>query len=66
MFNPRADRYRQQAEECRNQANSSKHTDHQESWRKLATQWDRLAEGVAPRVGQQAQQPQPDKPKTSN
>jgi hypothetical protein len=52
------DHYRQQAEECREQAERALRDEDRESWLKLAAKWRRLAEGAHP-PSQQAQQPQP-------
>jgi hypothetical protein len=57
MPSRRADYYRTKAKECRLHAAAAKHADVEESWQKLAAQWERLAEEVKP-ASQQAQQPQ--------
>jgi hypothetical protein len=54
----RAAEYRRKAEKCRLQSNAAKHHEVTESWRKLAAQWERLAEEIDSTTSQQAQQPQ--------
>jgi len=53
----RAEYYRKKADECRLHASAAKHAEVEESWARLAAQWERLARGLDA-VGQQAQQPQ--------
>jgi len=57
MVSGRAVEYRKKAEECRLLAEKAKLPEVNESWRKLATQWEWLAQEVDA-SGQQAQQPQ--------
>jgi hypothetical protein len=57
MPSRRAYYYRKKAEECRLHAAAAKHADVEESWQKLAAQWERLAQEIKP-ASQQAQQPQ--------
>ena len=44
MPHTRAAHYRQQAEECRLQAERTKGEDDKASWLKIAAQWQRMAE----------------------
>jgi gluconate kinase len=57
----KADHYRQQAEECREQAARALRDEDRESWLKLAAKWQRMADEAhrPAQQGQQAQQPQP-------
>jgi hypothetical protein len=55
MANSRADRYRQQAEESRLQAERSKHMAHKEASLKLAAQWLHIAEEIHPTTRPEAQ-----------
>jgi hypothetical protein len=59
MVNARTDHYRKQAEDCRLQAERSKHIDPKESWMKLAAQWLHMAEEVDPAIRQPTQPPRP-------
>ena len=43
MF-PRADKYRQKAEECRQEANKATDHDTKAGWLKLADKWQRMAQ----------------------
>jgi hypothetical protein len=58
LFQRGGDHYREQAENCRLEAEKSKYDDHKISWLKLAAQWQRLAEEAGSRR-QQAEQSQP-------
>jgi gluconate kinase len=53
----KTDHYRQQAEECREQAARALRDEDRQSWLKLAAKWQRMAEGTH-QPAQQAQQPQ--------
>lgn len=48
MAQTRAAHYRQQAEQCRLEAERSKHGEHKEAWLKLAAQWLHMAEEIDP------------------
>ena len=48
---------RKEAEECRSHAAAAKHVEVEDSWHKLAAQWERLARGLDA-TAQKAQQPQ--------
>jgi gluconate kinase len=54
----KADHYRQQAQECREQAARALRDEDRQSWLKLAAKWQRMAEGTH-HPAQQAQQQQP-------
>ena len=62
MPSRRADYYRKKAEECRLHAAGAKHSEVEESWQKLAAQWERLWRGLdatgQQATGQHAQQPE--------
>jgi len=57
MPSRRADYYHRKAEECRLHAAAAKHAEVEESWARLAAQWERLARGLDA-TAQKAQQPQ--------
>jgi hypothetical protein len=59
MPSHRAIGYRRKAQECRLKAEAAKLSETKESWRKLAAQWERLAQEIHP-TSQPAQQPQPE------
>jgi hypothetical protein len=57
MPSRRDEYYRRKAEECRSHAAAAKHAEVEDSWQKLAAQWERLARGYDA-TAQQGQQPQ--------
>jgi hypothetical protein len=46
----RADQYRREAAQCREQAERSKREEDKASWLKLAAQWQRMAEEADPSI----------------
>jgi hypothetical protein len=55
MPSRRAHYYRQKADECRLHAAAAKHAEVEESWHKLAAQWERLARGLDATAQQERQ-----------
>ena len=53
----KAEHYRQQAQECREQAARALRAEDRESWLKLAAKWQTLADGGEKQGGQLTQQP---------
>ena len=53
----KAEHYREQADECREQAARALRAEDRESWLRLAAKWQKLADGGEKHVAQLAQQP---------